>query len=247
MKISTQLTRPRHRALGTSACSSREDGYVLLTLLLIVSLLAIAFTYSIYYDKKFALAQQRRDREEELIHRGVQYSRAIRAYYKKFGRYPNAPGRPRQHQQPALPAQALQRSDYRQGFQAAALWRSGCDSGRQLWRWSDSRRKYRGTDEWFCSSGSGSSSAFGGSGFETPDLATRNQASAFRTSSSGGFSQSSSFGGNSNSAFGSSSSSQTSSSHSRERRLRRQERMPLSRLRRLRERPRAMPPPADNR
>jgi type II secretory pathway pseudopilin PulG len=30
----------------------------------------------------------RRDREEELIHRGVQYSRAIRNYYKKFGRYP---------------------------------------------------------------------------------------------------------------------------------------------------------------
>ncbi len=30
----------------------------------------------------------RRDREEEMIHRGVQYSRAIRAYYKKFGHYP---------------------------------------------------------------------------------------------------------------------------------------------------------------
>ena len=30
----------------------------------------------------------KRDREEEMIHRGVQYSRAIRAYYKKFGRYP---------------------------------------------------------------------------------------------------------------------------------------------------------------
>ena len=29
-----------------------------------------------------------RDREEEMIHRGVQYSRAIRLYYKKFGRYP---------------------------------------------------------------------------------------------------------------------------------------------------------------
>ncbi len=30
----------------------------------------------------------KRDREEEMIHRGVQYSRAIRAYYKKFNRYP---------------------------------------------------------------------------------------------------------------------------------------------------------------
>lgn len=30
----------------------------------------------------------RRDREEEMIHRGVQYSRAVRRYFKKFGRYP---------------------------------------------------------------------------------------------------------------------------------------------------------------
>jgi len=32
--------------------------------------------------------QVKRDREEELIHRGVQYSRAVRRYFKKFGRYP---------------------------------------------------------------------------------------------------------------------------------------------------------------
>ena len=30
----------------------------------------------------------KRDREEEMIHRGVQYSRAIRRYVKKTGRYP---------------------------------------------------------------------------------------------------------------------------------------------------------------
>src|SRR3954464_3424934 len=33
--------------------------------------------------------QAQRDREEEMIHRGVQYSRAVRRYYKKLGRYPN--------------------------------------------------------------------------------------------------------------------------------------------------------------
>jgi type II secretory pathway pseudopilin PulG len=53
-------------------------------LMLFVALLAIAAG---------ALAptiafQVRRDREEELIHRGVQYSRAIRRYVKKTGRYP---------------------------------------------------------------------------------------------------------------------------------------------------------------
>jgi type II secretory pathway pseudopilin PulG len=64
------------------ACS--QQGWVLLTLLLAMSLLIIfaaAIVPSITFDIK-------RDREEEMIHRGVQYSRAIRAYYKKFGRYP---------------------------------------------------------------------------------------------------------------------------------------------------------------
>jgi type II secretory pathway pseudopilin PulG len=32
--------------------------------------------------------QIRRDREQELIHRGAQYARAIKRYYKKFGNYP---------------------------------------------------------------------------------------------------------------------------------------------------------------
>lgn len=36
------------------------------------------------------LAQQtKRDREEEMIHRGAQYARAIKRFYRKFGRYPN--------------------------------------------------------------------------------------------------------------------------------------------------------------
>src|SRR6266571_3957289 len=32
--------------------------------------------------------QVKRDREEEMIHRGVQYSRGIKRFYKKFGRFP---------------------------------------------------------------------------------------------------------------------------------------------------------------
>src|SRR5271165_6977242 len=32
--------------------------------------------------------QMRRDREEEMIHRGTEYARAIKKFYKKFGRYP---------------------------------------------------------------------------------------------------------------------------------------------------------------
>jgi type II secretory pathway pseudopilin PulG len=56
----------------------------MLSLLLMVALLVVAAAAvlpSISFEIK-------RDREQELIHRGVQYSRAIRSYYKKFGRYP---------------------------------------------------------------------------------------------------------------------------------------------------------------
>jgi type II secretory pathway pseudopilin PulG len=72
----------RRRSHETRA--RREHGYIMLTLQLSIALLAIfaaAIVPTIAFDIK-------RDREEEMIHRGVQYSRAIRAYYKKFGRYP---------------------------------------------------------------------------------------------------------------------------------------------------------------
>jgi len=62
----------------------REDGYILLTLLLIIAL-AIIFTAAIVPSITFEI---KRDREEEMIHRGTQYSRAVRTYFKKFGRYP---------------------------------------------------------------------------------------------------------------------------------------------------------------
>jgi len=61
-----------------------EKGYVLLTLLLMVALLGI-FALAAIIPIKFEI---QRDQELEMIHRGVQYSRAIRAYYKKFNRYP---------------------------------------------------------------------------------------------------------------------------------------------------------------
>jgi type II secretory pathway pseudopilin PulG len=61
-----------------------ERGYVLLSLLLMVTLLVVGFAVLL---PAFTF-EMKRDQEQELIHRGVQYSRAIRAYYKKFGRYP---------------------------------------------------------------------------------------------------------------------------------------------------------------
>src|SRR6202142_4593878 len=62
-----------------------ERGYILLILMLFVALLAIAagaLAPSVVF-------RARRDREEEMIHRGVQYSRAVRRFVKKTGRYPS--------------------------------------------------------------------------------------------------------------------------------------------------------------
>jgi type II secretory pathway pseudopilin PulG len=61
-----------------------QQGYMMLTLMLFVALLAIAALGWI----ERADFQLKRDREEELIHRGVQYSRAIKRYVRKFGHYP---------------------------------------------------------------------------------------------------------------------------------------------------------------
>ena len=62
-----------------------ERGYILLTLMLFVALLTIGLLALVENIE----SQIKRDREEEMIHRGVQYSRAVRHYFKKFGRYPN--------------------------------------------------------------------------------------------------------------------------------------------------------------
>lgn len=70
--------------LATQPGCRTERGYVLLTLVLFVALLAIL---SLGWIERVDF-QMKRDREEELIHRGVQYSRAVRRFYKKFGRYP---------------------------------------------------------------------------------------------------------------------------------------------------------------
>jgi type II secretory pathway pseudopilin PulG len=59
-------------------------GYILITLMLFVTLLAIAAM-----AVAPAIAHQiQRDREEEMMHRAVAYARGVRNYYKKFGRYP---------------------------------------------------------------------------------------------------------------------------------------------------------------
>jgi type II secretory pathway pseudopilin PulG len=56
-------------------------------------LLAVLFMMAMMVIVAMAMApsfvqQMKRDREEEMIHRGTEYARAIKKFYKKFGRYP---------------------------------------------------------------------------------------------------------------------------------------------------------------
>jgi len=70
--------------LGRAHRPREQSGYILLSLLLMMCLLVIAAA-SLAPSIAFEI---RREREEEMIHRGAQYSRAIRLYAKKTGRYP---------------------------------------------------------------------------------------------------------------------------------------------------------------
>ena len=59
--------------------SERQSGYMLLLLMLAVAMLAITLLgVATNYRQSI-----RRDREVEMIHRGVQYERAVRIYYRK--------------------------------------------------------------------------------------------------------------------------------------------------------------------
>jgi type II secretory pathway pseudopilin PulG len=75
---------PLRPVAGASRPADPQAGYVLLIFLVLLAMMVIAMTAAAP-----RLAQQiKRDREIEMIHRGEQYARAIKKYYKKFGRYP---------------------------------------------------------------------------------------------------------------------------------------------------------------
>jgi type II secretory pathway pseudopilin PulG len=74
--------------LHSSRNSARETerGFFLIAAIFAVTLIIIALAAGIPAIR----GQIKRDREDELIHRGHQYTRAIQLYYRKFGRYPNS-------------------------------------------------------------------------------------------------------------------------------------------------------------
>lgn len=177
----------------------QEKGYVLLMLLLVVALMGI-FALAAYTTIEFEI---RRDQEQEMIHRGVQYSRAIRGYYKKFGRYPtkledldntnNLRYLRKRYKDPLNKNKDFRLLHF--GEQGVTL--AGGIAGGSIPGASPA-----GSPAGLNGSGA-STSAFGGSGLGGSGLANSG------VNSSGVFAQSSGFGGNSNSGFGAGSNSQS--------------------------------------
>ena len=62
----------------------RDSGAMLLAVLFMMAMMVIV---AMAMAPAF-VQQMKRDREEEMIHRGTEYARAIRKFYKKMGRYP---------------------------------------------------------------------------------------------------------------------------------------------------------------
>jgi type II secretory pathway pseudopilin PulG len=61
-----------------------EEGYMLVVVIFILAILMLSLTVAAPVVKK----EIQRDREVEMMHRGKQYARAVKLYYKKFGAYP---------------------------------------------------------------------------------------------------------------------------------------------------------------
>src|ERR1700760_3709567 len=79
------MQQPVRNLRPRPARHQREGGYLLLAILLMMAFLVITLTY---YVAPAMVQQMKRDREAEMIHRGTEYARAIKKFYKKNGRYP---------------------------------------------------------------------------------------------------------------------------------------------------------------
>lgn len=73
-----------NKPLPTRRSNRSEEGYILVGVMFMLALLVIAMSVA---APKIAKSIQR-ERELETMHRGKQYARAVKLYYKKFGAYP---------------------------------------------------------------------------------------------------------------------------------------------------------------
>ncbi len=192
----------------------------MLVMLLAVSLVTIAALAALP-DMIFEL---KRDQEQEMIHRGVQYTRAIRIYYKKFGRYPtslndldntNNLRYLRKHYKDPLTGKDFKLLHFGEpGLQLGGSFGGGTIPGATP---AGAMNGPAGGSSFGSSNGSSfGGSSFGGSSFGNSGSSFGNNG----VNGSGVFSQTSSFGGNSSfggtssGSFGSNSNQQNSSQNS---------------------------------
>ncbi len=67
-----------------SALGAGEDGYILIAVMFMLAVFIIAMAVAVPVVRKSI----QREQEYETFQRGKQYARAVKLYYKKFGRYP---------------------------------------------------------------------------------------------------------------------------------------------------------------
>jgi len=75
---------PIRRPSRPAPARAAEEGFILLAVILLLALFTIALAVALPNISK----QLQRDREIETMHRGLQYARAVKLYYKQFGAYP---------------------------------------------------------------------------------------------------------------------------------------------------------------
>jgi type II secretory pathway pseudopilin PulG len=221
-KCAEQMRESKDRAPSAASRRPHEKGYILLTLLLAIALMAV-FALGVIIPIQY---EYQREQETEMIHRGVQYSRAIQGYYKKFSRYPtkledldntNSLRYLRKHYKDPLNCKNGKCQDFRLlhygepgvtlggGFSIGG----GSIPGASAVGSPAGQSSFGGSSSAFGNSGSGSSgfsnSGFGGSGSNSSGFGNSG------VNTSGVFSQSPGSGGNSNSGFGASPNSQTGS------------------------------------
>jgi type II secretory pathway pseudopilin PulG len=198
-----QMREPASHGKAAARRRPREKGYILLTMLLVVALMAI-LALTVITEMKFTM---KRDQEQEMIHRGVQYSRAIRGYYKQFGRYPtrledldntNNLRYLRKHYKDPITGKDFRLLHF--GEQGVTVGSGGISLGGGTIPGATPVGGAPGG----LSSGPGNSAFGGGSTFGNSGSGVNN---------SGVFAQSSGLGGNSNSGFGANSNSATNGSN----------------------------------
>ena len=86
IRMAGRRVLPRNAGRIRTAGKSGERGYALLVVLFLVTLLVIS-TAAVAPN---ILTAGRREKEKELIWRGKQYTRGVKLYYRKMGRFPTS-------------------------------------------------------------------------------------------------------------------------------------------------------------